>query len=401
MDRREIPLRAKTGYMSSIARCSGKQSRSPIRFLALGAALLFAAAGAQAHDGEDHGDAAAVTLSNGAPGAPAAPQRLADGSLFVPKSVQRQLGLRTQPARIGELAATIELNGKIIADPNTSGRVQAAFSGMVTPGPKGMPVQGRRVVKGEVLAYLHPVSGAIERGNQRAQLAELEAQKAIAEGRVKRLEQLEGAVPRKEIEAARIERDALEKRRALVGASINAAEPLLATATGVISASHHLVAGQIVDAREVLFEIVDPAHLAVEALAYDAGIESTLISASGQAEHAAFELKFVGGGRQLREQALPLLFRIVGGNAMVAVGQSVKVIVRTAKKLKGAALPRAALTRAGNAEASVWVHVDAERFVVRKVRVQPLDAENVAVEDGLHDGDRVVVEGAGLLSQVR
>ena len=367
--------------------------------------MAFAAAGALAHGGEDHSEDAkkspAAAPTGGASGAPAALQRLPDGSLFVPKSVQRQLGLRTQPARIGDLAATIELNGKIIPDPNTSGRVQAAFSGTVMPGPKGMPVQGRKVVKGEVLAYLRPVSGAIERGNQKAQLAELDAQQAIADGRVKRMEQLEGAVPRKEVEAARIERDALQKRRSFVGASINAAEPLLATATGVISASHHLVAGQIVDAREVLFEIVDPDRLAVEALAYDPGIAAKLVSASALAEQTALELTFVGGGRQLREQALPLLFRIAGATSTVAVGQPVKVIVRTAQGIKGAALPRAALTKVGAGETAVWVHVEAERFVARKVRAQSLDATNVAIADGLHEGDRVVVEGAGLLSQVR
>lgn len=378
---------------------------SKLRFLVAATSLALVANGALAHGDEDHSKDAKKPTSaaplSGAPATPAALQRLADGSLFVPKSVQRQLGLRTQVVRLGDLAATVELNGKVIADPNTSGRVQAAFAGTVMPGPKGMPVTGRRVVKGEVLAFLRPVSGAIESGNQKSQLAELEAQLAIADGRVKRFEQLEGAVPQKEIESARIERDALKKRHALVGASINAAEPLLATASGVISASHHLVAGQIVDAREVLFEIVDPDHLAVEALAYDASIGATLVSASALVEQTVLELKFVGGGRQMREQALPLLFLIVNANSMVAVGQPVKVIVRTAHEIKGAALPRAALTKVGAGETAVWVHVEAERFVARKLRAQSLDAGNVAIADGLHEGDRVVVEGAGLLSQVR
>jgi hypothetical protein len=378
------------------------------RFLAVAASLALVANGALAHGDEDHSKdakkpapAASTNVASGTSAAPAALQRLADGSLFVPKSVQRQLGLRTQPARLGDLAATVELNGKVIPDPNTSGRVQAMYSGSVMPGPKGMPVSGRKVVKGEVLAWLRPTASAIERGNQKAQLAELEAQLAIADGRAKRFEQLEGAVPQKEIESSRIERDALQKRRAFVSASIDSAEPLLAPATGVISASHHLVAGQIVDAREVLFEIVDPDRLAVEALAYDAGIGATLISATALAEQTSLELKFVGGGRQLREQALPLLFRIVGANSMVAVGQPVKVIVRTAHEIKGAAVPRTALTKVGAGETAVWVHVEAERFVARKVRQQSLDAGNVAIADGLHEGDRVVIEGAGLLSQVR
>ncbi len=370
-----------------------------IRTITLAAALAFASHGAFAHGDEDHSQdakqASALLPASGAP------QRLADGSLFVPKAVQRQLGIRTRPVRLGALAATIELNGKVIADPDAGGRVQAAFAGSVMPGPKGMPVPGRKVAKGEVLAWLRPLAGAIERGNQLAQLAELEAQLAIADGRVRRFEQLEGAVPQKEIETARIEREALQKRRAFVAASIDAAVPLAAPASGVISASHHLVAGALVDAREILFEIVDPARLAVEALAYDVGIGATLVSASALAEQTALELKFVGGGRALREQALPLLFRIVAPNSMVAVGQPVKVIVRTAHETRGAAVPRAALTKIGAGETAIWVHAEAERFVARKLRAQSLDAANVAITDGLHEGERVVTEGANLLSQIR
>jgi len=319
----------------------------------------------------------------------------------VPKTVQRRLGLRTAQVQTAELSAGVELNGTIIADPETSGRVQAPFSGSVQPGPKGMPVGGRTVVKGEVLAYLQPVASAIEQGNQKAQMAELDAQLAIADRKVKRYEQLEGAVPQKEVETARIEREALRQRRNFVAASIDSAVPLRAPVSGVLSASHHLVAGQIVDAREVLFEIVDPARLAVEALAYEPGIASTLRSASAQAGDAALELRFVGGGRQLREQALPLLFRIVNPSAALAVGQPVKVVVRTQRGIKGAAVPMQALTKLTSGETAVWVHAGPERFVARKIRTQPLDAVNIAVIDGLHDGDRVVTDGASLLSQVR
>jgi hypothetical protein len=74
-----------------------------------------------------------------------------------------------------------------------------------------MPVLGRKVVKGEVLVYLRPVGSAIERGNQQAQQAELEAQLNIVSRKLVRFEQLEGVVPQKEIDAARIERDALKK----------------------------------------------------------------------------------------------------------------------------------------------------------------------------------------------
>lgn len=364
------------------------------------ATLSFTVNNAFAHGDEDHSQdnkkapVAGQMASEG-------PQRLADGSLFVPKPVQRQLGIRTSLVRNGDLAATVELNGKVMPNPDTGGRIQATQTGSVLPGPKGMPVPGRNVAKGEILAYLRPAGGAIERGNQHAQLAELDAQVAIAGGRVRRYEQLEGAVPQKEIEAARIEHGALLKRRSFVSASVNAAEPLVAPVAGVLSASS-VVAGQVVEAKEILFEIIDPTRLAVEALAYDAGLARAIVGASALADNAvSLDLKFIGGGRQLREQALPLLFGITTRDAGVAVGQPVKVMVRTTQGIKGAAVARQALTKVGAGETAVWVHAEAERFVARKVRVQSLDAANVAITEGLHDGDRVVIEGAGLLSQVR
>lgn len=374
------------------------------------ASLALASSSAFAHGDEDHSqdnkksavvNATIASQAGGGEPASAAPQRLADGSLFVPKPVQRQLGIRTSPVRHGELSATVELNGKVIPSPDAGGRIQATQSGSVLPGPKGMPVPGRKLAKGEVLAYLQPTATAIERGNQYAQLAELEAQLAIAASRVKRFEQLEGAVPQKEIEAARIDHNALKKRRAFVGASVDSAASLKAPVAGVISASS-VVAGQVVEAKEILFEIVDPERLSVEALAYDAALASSIIGASALADNTtALELQFVGGGRQLREQALPLLFNITTRDASVAVGQPVKVMVHTARGTKGAAVARQALTKVGTGETAVWIHAEAERFIARKVRVQSLDAANVAITEGLHDGDRVVTEGAGLLSQVR
>jgi cobalt-zinc-cadmium efflux system membrane fusion protein len=140
--------------------------------------------------------------------------RLPDGSVFVPKSAQRQLALRTQAARKGEFPRTVELNGRVVADPNAGGRVQTFQSGRIEAGPKGLAVLGQRVSKGQVLAWLQPASSAIERGSQQSALAELAAQETILERRVARLRQLEGSVPQKDIEQAQIELAAFKKRKA-------------------------------------------------------------------------------------------------------------------------------------------------------------------------------------------
>ena len=370
---------------------------------ALFAALAaFVPAIAGAHGGEDHADEAKPAAAAAAlPPAGTAPKRLADGSVFVPKPVQRQLGLRTLLASLGPLAATVELNGRVIADPQASGRVQASQPGRIEPPAQGLPVLGQKVAKGQVLALLQPTASSIDRANQQALLAELDAQAVLAAQRVARVEQLEGALPQKEIDAAHIERDAVDRRRAAVRASVAGSEGLRAPVAGVISVAS-ASAGQVVDARETLFEIVDPARLAVEALAYDPALAQGVAAATAALpDGTALPLKFVGAGRQLREQALPLLFRVEPPGAQLAVGQPLAVSVQTGRKLEGVALPRAALARNATGEWIVWLHVGAEQFSPRKVTFAPLDAGRVAVTAGVHGGDRVVAQGAGLLGQIR
>lgn len=391
-------------------------SRSIVGFAAV-VFLGLCAGSALAHGDEDHSQdqkstttGAATVASAGAVAAETtAAQRLPDGSLFVPKAVQRQLGLRTAVAAIEDLASAVVLNGKVIADANAGGRVQASQSGRIEPGPKGLPTLGQRVTKGQVLAYLRPSANSIERGNQQAQLADLESQFSIAERKLARYEQLEGAISRSAIEAARFEAEALKKRRSAVGASINLPEPLIAPVTGLIAAAT-VVVGQVVEAKEILFEVIDPTRLGVEALAYDAALVGDITEASAQLPAGSLELKFIGGGRQLREQAIPLLFSVLpprrsarGASPLppIAVGQPLKVIARTSRTSKGAALPQAALIKIGSGETAVWVHDGAEYFVMRKVTVQPLDATRAAATSGIRGGDRVVTEGAGLLAQVR
>jgi hypothetical protein len=371
-------------------------------------ALLWATA-ALGHGDEDHGATNAADKPAASAVAPAAgsdaagvgaAQRLPDGSVFLPKPAQRRLGLRTMIGKSGEHARAIELQGRVVPDPNAGGQVQAGQAGRLEPGPRGLPLLGQRVARGEVLAYVRPVAGALERGGQRAQLAELEAGLDTARRRAARLEQLEGSVPAKEIEAVRIEVAGLEERRAAIAASLGAREALVAPVAGVVSRIA-AVNGQVVAASDMVFEIVDPARLMVEALAYDAALAGSLAGATASAGGQTLTLRFVGAGRSLREQALPLLFRIVPPLPPLAVGTPLAVLAETAQRSRGIALPADALVKTGAGETVVWTHVAAERFVPRRVRAEPLAAGRVLVVEGLQDAERIVVRGAAALSQVR
>jgi hypothetical protein len=358
-------------------------------------ATFVAASTAAAGPGHDHSGEAPLLGAGG-------PQRYPDGTVFLPKVSQRQLGLRTIIVASAALPRTVTLNGRVIMDPNAGGRVQPTVAGRVEPGPHGLPTLGQRVRKGEVLAFVRPSASQIERANQAAQLAELTAARDLAVKRLARLESLEGSVPQKDIDAARAEVVGLRQRAAAVSSSLRDTEPLVAPATGVI-ASAMVVAGQVVTAGEILFEIVDPERLRIEAAAFDPALAADIGGAAlDLGPERRVPLEFLGAGRTLRELAVPLQFRKqVGADVSLAVGQPVKVIVQSRRTTAGIALPAGALARNPSNETIVWEHTLPELFVPRVVQFEPLDGANVAVMAGIQPGARVVTQGASLLNQVR
>ena len=363
-------------------------------WIAAGLALAFNLAltltPALAHEGHDSPEPSQPLAGN-------SPQRLPDGSVLLPKPAQRRLAIRTLVAEERDNAQTLELNGHVLLDPASGGRVQATQAGRIEAAADGLPLPGQTVRQGQVLAYLQATLSQLERAEQNAQLAELSAAQALADKRLQRLRALADSVPRKDIEAAASEASSLRARLAALRQGVSGREALRAPVGGVL-ATVAVVNGQVVEAKELLFELVDPARLMIEAEAYDAGLVEQLEGASLAGDSAT--LVFLGGGRALRDGALPLLFRAEQPSRSYALGQPVKLIARTHLKLRGVALPSAAVVRNAANEAVVWVHAEAERFTPVPVQVSPLDGETL-VAQGLSSGQRVVTQGATLLNQIR
>lgn len=327
--------------------------------------------------------------------------RLPDGSVNVPKLAQRRMELRTQLAPESEAAATIQLPGRVVADPNASGQVQATHGGRIEPGPRGLPMAGQAVRQGEVLVWVRHHADPFALAAQQSQRAELKAARELAEQRLRRLEMLEGTVPRKDIDAARIDVQSLTVREQRIAASLDVREPLRAPVSGVIARAD-VKAGQIVDTREVLIEVIDPARLMVEASSPDVSLGSRL----GGAHLAGLEgvkLQLVGAARSLRDGMLPLNFRasVAAGAAPLAVGQPVTVVAALKERRKGIVLPASAVVRSPANEPIVWIKTGAERFMPQPVQVQPLDAVTVLVTQGLAADNRVLIQGAALVAQIR
>jgi hypothetical protein len=146
-----------------------------------------------AHEGHDHGDAdkAPPIVGN-------QPQRLADGTVFIPKSAQRGVGVLTLKASQRDgcpFAGTARPgdHGSASRRPRPGHAARAHRAGRA----HGLPAAGSRVKKGEVLAWVVPASGAIERSNQAAATARSEGRPGLAEKRLARLRDLADTVPQR------------------------------------------------------------------------------------------------------------------------------------------------------------------------------------------------------------
>lgn len=349
-----------------------------------------------------------VTLASAGP-APAqqalvtgeAPRRLQDGAIFVPKPSQRLLGVRTMLTENGEASAALRMIGTLVPDPNASGRVQASQNGRLEPGDAGFPTLGQQVERGQVLAYVTPTYSAAERGSLIQNAAELDAQITILEARVRRLTSLRGTVAEREIVDAQTELAGARQRRTAIQPALSGREPLVAPVSGIVSAVRGAV-GQLVDSATTVVEIVDPTRLWVEALAFDRAALERIIGANATLpDGRVLDLVFMGRGLTVRQQAVPVNFRVDTPPPDAPIGISVLVTLRTARSVQGIVLPADAVVRSAEGPPVVFEHATAERFIPRQVRVQPLDGTRVVVTAGLEPGKRVVVQGAALIAQVR
>lgn len=326
-------------------------------------------------------------------------QRLPDGSLFVPKSSQRILGLRTLFTEIADHPTTVELPGRVIPDPDGSGVVQPSLAGRLKPPPGGFPRLGTTVAAGDVLAFVEPAVAAADVTTQHQQARELDQQIALTTQRLERYRQITNSIARAQIEDTEIELTGLKARRANLEKRERASEALVAPVSGVVAALA-ATAGQIAEPNTVVFRIVDPRRFWVEALAYEAHVFAP--RATGRPSGGeSFPLTFVGSGLSDRAQAVPVHFAVDGEAKGLRAGQLLTVAARLAETRGGIAVPRAAVLRGSNGRSLVWEHTNPERFVPREVRVEPLDGERVLIVAGVEAGRRIVTAGAELLNQIR
>jgi hypothetical protein len=332
--------------------------------------------------------------------------RRPDGSFFVPKPLQRLFEVRTAAVETADIPTTTKLAGRIVPDPNAHGRVESSLLGRIEPSADGLPVIGDVVHKGQILAYVEPAVGVVDRSQLRREVAQLTTAIRVETENLEILKQFsfvpfrDGKIYQSEQRLAglRRERDALLPM-------LKVRESLVASTDGVISTST-AVPGRITHPGEMVFDIVNPKLLWIEASAPDPvtaeAASHVAVASALTPEGQMMAVSFVGSGLAVQQQSTPLLFRIDNPPEGLRVGRPVTVSVQSASQsTRGILLRRDAITVGSDGIQEVWEQIEPEIFLPHPVRTQAHDGQTVMVLDGLTDGAHVVIRGVNLMAQLQ
>ena len=333
-------------------------------------------------------------------------QRRPDGSYFVPKPLQRLFEIRTLKADTTESPLTVRLPGRIVPDPNAHGDVEASLLGRLEPPKTGFPVLGETVRQGQILGYVAPAVGVVDRTQVRREVARLTNEIRIAAESVEILKQF-WFVPFRDgkVIQAETKLDGLRRERAALLPMLQTQEVLRAASDGVISVSN-AINGRVVHAGEKIFEIVSPQRLWIEAVAADPDVARDAAAVASAVavtpEGETLDLSFIGSGLALQQQSVPLMFRINDPIEGLRVGRPVTVTVRNRTKLhQGIPVPREALVADSSGAEQVWELIAPEIFMPHTVKTETLDGRSVLIVAGVEPGARIVTRGSRLLSQLQ
>ena len=367
------------------------------------ALLAVAGLGLLFESARGHGDNTRAAAPSTSTYAVDSPRRLPDGHVFVPKPTQRLLDVRTEQLSPQSAQRAVTLIGRVIADPNSTSLVQSINGGRVMAPEAGLPRIGQTVKKGDLLARIEPTLPQADRTTILEKLGEVEQLIAVAEARLRRtrilVEKL--VIAQSQLVDAEAELEGLRRRRQVLLEIRVEPEALRAPTSGVIAAAR-VVPGQVVQAQDVLFQIVDPAALWVEALVYGEIDPAALGHATATVPgRPPLKLRFQGFSHALQQHASVVQFVVENPPANLSIGLPVNVIAASGEPVTALIVPKDAVVRSTNGEAMVWVHEEPELFEPRPVRVVPFDATRVIVAAGASKGDRVVTRSSDLVNQVR
>jgi len=318
----------------------------------------------------------------------------------------RQAGIETVKAVSGQDESAVLATARIVPDPARMARVNVTAAGVV----RSLKVDiGSRVSRGDPLVVIESAIVAADRG--RLTTARARARTAEANFRRETELQAKGISSQKEVEAARQELETAQSEATSAEASLNmvgAAEGsagtyiLKAPIAGVVTRRDASV-GSLVDAEEVVFEIIDTALLWADidiperdAGGVSAGQTVTLVIDGMPGREFIGTISYVAP--MVDDRTRTVLARAALENRDGALRANVFARARIVSRspTSSVMIPRAALHEAKGVNL-VFVRLHEDEFITRRVQVGGTEGDLVAINTGIESGEDIVTTGSFLL----
>lgn len=373
--------------------------------------------------------------------APAREEPAAAQTISYLKEQQWKLPFASAAADRRSLHKTIRIPAQIKAKTGLESVVSAAIGGRYAPPEGGSPGLGRQIRGGDLLGYIEllpadraslldsrvsagisvsrltqdvaQATAAVSAEKARLELAEKEARRVRALVEVealpeKRLEEAESEleVRRATLQAAQeavaTYQDALSRHESSESAirSIEERLPLIAPVTGQLVESH-AVAGAYVDAREMLFRIVDLSTVWAEGQVFENDLPELRELQGGRLYLSGLDaitlgedsLVLIGSSLHPGSRTLPVVFEVGNPDRRIKLGALGQLELQTGRTVAALAVPSSAVLLEEN-RSVVYVQLGGETFERRIVTTGIQDREWIEILSGLEEGERVVTVGA-------
>ena len=332
----------------------------------------------------------------------------------LPPALLRDAAIATAPAQKRRLAATIELNGQIVADPDHIAEIGARAPGRVV---KALVKEGDAVTAGQTLAVL----SAPELARRRAEYMAAGAKAAAARKNATRLRALfaQRLGADQDAVAAEAEAAALEAERDAAGQVIRAmGMPLAAGGDASLMTLASPIAGQVIQRDAVPGQMIQPDHtlytvadlsrIWFEAQLFEKDLAQISEGAAAEIRlngypDKVFPAKVARLAARVDPQARTLTARLAvqDPDQRLRLGLFGKARLSVAEREaeEHIAVPLAAITEIGVRKVVFVRHPDGD-FEWHEVALGPSAGGYAPVLSGLEAGEQVVVSGVHTLKSV-
>jgi cobalt-zinc-cadmium efflux system membrane fusion protein len=362
-----------------------------------------------AHGGEDHSAPGAKPSAGPTPGAP----------IFLSKDAQFLLDVRTATSALQPIQRRLVVAGHVVPRTDRQAMVFAPVAGRIRTAPGSpLPRVGQHVTRGQVLAELVQTLTAADSAQLggeriRAESASGQARVAVdlARKNVQRMQSLGGVVAAKEVQRAQAELQTAQqdlersqRERSLLSGAGSAGGgrittlPLVSPLDGVLVQAH-ATEGEQAEPGKKLFTVVDSSVVWVEAHVFSQDVALAAAATDAQVQVDAFAdtwfaARLLSIGQTVDDQArtLEVLFEVDNADGRLRPGMFATVAVGLEAPTERLSVPTSAILQI-EGRSVVFVHTAPETFVQREVVLGPRDGPLQAIERGLEDDERVVVQG--------